>query len=216
MEGPRVSIDTTIGDVHSVSLQMIAMLSVKADSVAPLLFEIQAQREVAEQIELHEMNGLLTIDQKRCLTEYEEVAMRLNTRTIKALELGSAGKIESAGIIPSEELRLTNEGLGDMDITCMADRLIGAIKSSGDMVLNGYARRFDFLSTSSGDLRAYNLVCDTIDLTIAGTSIIEVYTDGYLRVHFLQPGKVYYRGNPEHIEVIGEGQLLDQNLIANQ
>ena len=70
----------------------------------------------------------------------------------------------------------------------------------------------DFLSTSSGDLRAYNLVVDTLVLNIFGSTVCDVYATQYLEVNFFSSGRVNYRGNPKEVKVNGEGQVTQTSI----
>ncbi|MEZ4722483.1 MAG: DUF2807 domain-containing protein [Flavobacteriales bacterium] len=193
--------------MQSITLDLVASMQINTDPTKPKQLEVITQEGIHDMVTTNYEPDELTIALDGCIKENEEILLDANLDSLYHFKITSAGAMSSYRKLTGHNFRLTNEGLGDLDFALQADDIIAEIKSAGDIILAGAARRLDFLTSGSGDLRAFNFVADTVDLRIIGTSICEVYTDGVLNVHFYKNGTVSYRGNPKQINVIGTGEL---------
>ncbi|GAB5538403.1 MAG: hypothetical protein Salg2KO_05060 [Salibacteraceae bacterium] len=155
---------------------------------------------------------MLTISIDGCTEKNEEILFEALLNKVDKFTISSAGLIQSESILKQPKLWFKNQGLGELDFAVDSDHLISEIRSSGDIILAGESRKMDFLTTSSGDLRAFNLICDTLVLNIYGSSVCDIYVNQHLEVNFFSNGRVNYRGNPESIVVNGEGQILESSI----
>jgi hypothetical protein len=212
VDGPRFSEIVLIGNSNTLTLDMVADLQVKVDSSRAPQIEIIAQEGVHEKIQAINMKGDLSISMSSCVKENSEILMEASLSGLDQVVNVSAGKVSSGTLLESESFRLTNEGLGDLDFVLKSKNIIAEIKSSGDIILAGSTKKLEFLTLSSGDLRAFNLVADTILLNVIGSSVCDIYTDGILQINFYQNGFVNYRGTPKEIIVTGEGNVKDVNI----
>lgn len=211
-DGPRERSDTLIGNVDEVTLSMVANLSLKVDTGLAPSMEIVAQPAVQSKVIAQSFENQLTIELDGCVKEHDQILLNAVIPDLSYVEITSAGLIESARLIEKDTMEMINSGLGDLDFVIDTQWLLAEIRSSGDIKLAGQLGRLDFLSTSSGDLRAFNLVTDTVSLNILGTSVVEVYANDVLNVHFFRSGTVSYRGNPAQINIEGEGTVTNANL----
>lgn len=211
IEGPREARTLMLQPVGEIELNMVASLRLRLDTVAPAM-EVIAQKEVHEQLDINTAGNELLVNLKSCIKEHEEIIMNTSLREVHSLKITSAGEITSSSLIAGDTLHLLNTGLGDLDLVLHMDRIDAGIRSSGDVLLSGQTQRLDLLSTASGDLKAFDLVADTVNLVLRGTSVVEVYTDGVLNIEFHNPSTVSYRGTPAAIHVIGDGTVTDANL----
>lgn len=211
-EGPRTSRFILTGEYSEFILDMVADVKIELDSNRQTQMEVIAQSQMHNLIRSENKGGELTVLLKGCIKENEIPLINVWSKDFERIRLESAGKIESLSIVTRPKLRLSNYGLGNMDLIVDNNSLIAEIKSSGDITLGGSCKRFDFLTTSSGDLHAYNLVSDTTNLNVFGSSVCEVYCDGILNIHFFETGTVNYRGNPIEINIIGPGEVKNSNL----
>lgn len=211
MDGPREKRDISINPASKIELNFVADLGVKVDTAQETQLEVIAQTGVFEQLNFSRIGEEMLYDMDGCIRENDPILMSVIMPQLEQITINSAGKIFSESIVVNDYLRFTNQGLGDIDFVINTDSIIGEVKSSGDIILSGSARTFSFLSTASGDLRAYNLVCESTTLNLFGTSVCEVFTNGPLIVNFFSPGVVNYRGTPSQIVITGEGQVNNAN-----
>lgn len=211
-DGPRVAKNVAISQADKISLNFVADMSIRIDSANPPQLKVIAQEQVQDLVLVNSLESEMLLNLKGCVEENDPVLLQCDLNQIKSIDLNSAGKIESEILVQGDEFRFENNGLGDIDFVLDANRIIAQIKSSGDIIFEGYSKRLDFLSTSSGDLRAYDLQCDTVNVHLFGSSVCDVYTDGVLNIYFYDDGRVNYRGNPKEINITGEGQVTNENL----
>lgn len=211
-EGPREKRDTALSFVNDVTLSMVADLSLKIDTALEPNLEMIAQPAVHDKLVVANFNKAMDIAMDGCVKEHDEILLNAVVPDLKYVEITSAGTIRSERLIEKDTLEMINRGLGDLDFVVDSKWLLTEIRSSGDLILAGETERIDFLTTSSGDLRAFNLVADTVSLNVFGSSVLEVYTDGVLQVHFFRSGQVQYRGEPAEIITTGQGTVIDANL----
>ncbi|HAW18644.1 MAG TPA: hypothetical protein DCX14_00535 [Flavobacteriales bacterium] len=211
MEGPREKRDISIDPASKIELNLVADLGVKVDTSQETQLEVIAQSGVFEKLNFSRIGEEMLYELDGCIRENEPILMSAIMPQLEQVTINSAGKVFSEAIVVNDYLRFTNKGLGDIDFVIKSDSIIGEVKSSGDLILSGSCRAFSFLSTSSGDLRAYNLVCDSLTLNLFGTSVCEVFTNGPLIINFFSPGVVNYRGVPSSIQITGDGQVNNTN-----
>lgn len=211
IEGPRETRLLLIQPADEIGLNMVASLRLRLDTVAPAM-EVIAQKEVHEQLDINTAGNELVVDLKSCIKEHEEIIMNTSLPEVRSLNITSAGEIASSSLIAGDTLHLLNTGLGDIDLVLHMNRINANIRSSGDVLLSGQTERLDLLSTASGDLKAFNLIADTVNLDLRGSSVVEVYTDGVLNIEFHSKATVNYRGTPVTINIQGDGTVTDANL----
>jgi len=210
-EGPRSKRQIPISDATSLVLDFVADITIRVDSSRTPLLNLIAQDAVLDMILAENQDNELTLTLDGCIKENDPILFECELPQLNNIELNSAGKIQSGLILLGDELRFTNNGLGEIDFVVNAKRIIGEVKSSGDLRLAGSTEQLDFLTTSSGDLRAFDLVADTLNLHMFGSTVCDVYSDGVINIYFYENGTVNYRGNPKQINITGDGQVTDKN-----
>lgn len=206
-DGPRITQRDYYDLVSELEMNMAGDCTVLLDTTKAPQMEVIAQPALLEHINRNVEEERLIITQMECVQENLPALFSLTCGPLEKIIQGSVGTIRSAELMQLQSLHLENRGLGDIDLHLDTEKLVGEIRSSGDLILGGTASRFDFLTTSSGDLRATDLICDTIHLKVIGSSVCEVYTDGLLHIQFFAPGTVNYRGNPDQLIVEGGGTV---------
>ena len=211
--GQRVIGTRNIEPSEEVTLNMVATLEIEIDANLNPQIEKIAQEELQREIAVDETSKSLNLYLESCLKEHLAIDLNLRLPAIKKVNMLSAGEINSRKLFNTDTLELYSNGLGDIDFSMNGDYVHSVIRNSGNIALNGYARKAEFDVFGSGDVRAYDLQTDEVVVNTTGISVIEVYADRKLRVNFIKPGgQVKYRGNPEAILITGEGELIDDNL----
>lgn len=210
-DGPRRNYDLQTELEPKVVLALVANLSLDIDTNQNEWTELVAQEEVEKAIEITNTGGISTLQLGKCLKQHSEISIYSAVHQLSEIEITSAGTVSSASAFFTDELRLKNNGIGELDISMVGQRLWCESHSSGNTLLGGYVRRLEFLTTASGDLNAYGMPADTVVLHVRGSSVIEVQAESHLEVHFYGNGTVKYRGAPASIVTIGTGQVIDDN-----
>ena len=211
-EGPRDSKNIPISHSDKVTLNFVADLTIKVDSNRNPTLKSIAQNQIQGLIKADNIDAELLLTLNGCIEENDPILLECELPSLKNIELNSAGKIASAALLKEDLLQFDNNGIGDIDFVVNANHIISSVKSSGDIRLSGYCQKLDFLSTSSGDLRAFDLISDTLNIHLFGSTVCDIYTNGVLNVYFYDDGIVNYRGQPSQINITGTGQVTDKNL----
>lgn len=211
-DGPGDSEDIAIFSADKITLDFVADLSIKVDSNRSPALKSTAQDQVQGLIKANNIESELLLTLEGCIEENDPILLECELPSLKNIELNSAGKISSSTLLAEDIIQFENNGLGEIDFVINAKRVIASVKSSGDIRLSGYCEKMEFLSTSSGDLRGFDLISDTITIHLFGSTVCDIYTDGVLNIYFYEDGIVNYRGQPQEINISGNGQVSDKNL----
>ncbi|MEQ9186141.1 MAG: DUF2807 domain-containing protein [Cryomorphaceae bacterium] len=212
LDGPRERYEQLVQPIHSFELLTPAEVTLYQDTLAHSNLEIYAQPEVYHLLETDVKNTVCTVQLDACFKDQEAILINATLKRIDAIHFGSAGEIKAGNLIVQDSIRIENTGLGDIDLTLKSHEVISYITSSGNILLSGTATHSISLASGSGEISAFNLLADSAVIHTLGSSIIQVYAEDYLEVHFWKPTTVQYRGNPDSIVVVGEGTLIDANL----
>jgi hypothetical protein len=80
---------------------------------------------------------------------------------------------------------------------------------SGDLILDGSANDHNFMTSGSGNLRAYDLSTENTNVRTTGSGNAEVDVSGKLDIISSGSGSVYYTGNPSLTQSIsGSGRVV--------
>lgn len=212
-EGASEKRTSQFGELPSLNLSMVADLTITQDTFRKgIMLGTVAQTAMHRLLEYDSTDKELTIRLKDCIREHNDVLMDARFSTLPdRIVVSSAGTVQSGELIKVDSLKLINQGLGDIDLLVKSREVDVRIEESGNVILGGECKRLEVWTVSSGDLRAFNLIVDTVDIEFIGSNFIEVYATDLLIVNFRIPGTVHYRGNPRII-TIGEGELIDRNL----
>ncbi len=211
-DGPRDSEDIVIFSADKVTLDFTADLSIQVDSNRSPALKSIAQDQAQGLIKANNIESELLLTLDGCIEENDPILLECELPSLKSIELNSAGKISSSTLLAEEIIQFENNGLGEIDFVIKAKQVIASVKSSGDIRLSGYCEKMEFLSTSSGDLLGFDLISDTITIHLFGSTVCDIYTDGVLNIYFYEDGIVNYRGQPQEINITGNGKVSDKNL----
>lgn len=212
VEGPRKEFALPIDTSAVLEIHTPAEVTLYADSNRASQLTVTAQPEVYSALIFETNDEGCVISLNDCFKQQSTVLINAQLTNLNRIGLHTAGKIESGTLLYTDTLWIENSGLGDIDLLARAEVANTTITSSGNVHLSGELTKLNFLTTGSGELHAFGLFTDTVGLTINGSSVVEVYANHLLRVNFINPGTVLYRGNPDSIIVTGEGNLRNANL----
>jgi Putative auto-transporter adhesin, head GIN domain len=148
--------------------------------------------------------------------DYENILPNLTTRVLGnrlIIDYNDVLINRSEGEVTVTLPRLTSlEVSGSSDIGTIGnfkfDNLGITISGSTDMVLAGSAKNVNMKITGSGDLKAYDLPCDTARSTISGSGTGKVNVQKLLDVNISGSGDLIYKGNPSvSTHISGSGRV---------
>jgi hypothetical protein len=153
---------------------------------------------------------------KIVVKDFENILPNLTTRVLGnrlILDYDNVWINRSEGEVTVTLPRLTSIDVsGSSDIGTIGnfkfDDLGITISGSADMVLAGSAKNMNMKITGSGDLRAYDMPCDTARITISGSGTGKINVLKLLDVNISGSGDLIYKGSPSvTTRISGSGRI---------
>jgi len=188
---------------HTVPLEVFKGIRLDGDADVFLVpdssgvITIEAQDNIAGNIEMKVRNGILRIGYRDCITDHEPVKIYIPVKTIGDLAINGSGNIETRGQISAKTLALRINGSGNLKINLDAETIFSEVNGSGSIFLAGSAKRLKTLINGSGNLDAAGLPTEKTEITVNGSGSCKVFAISKLDVLVRGSGDVVYKGSPD-------------------
>jgi len=174
---------------------------------------VEAQDNIAENLELRVRNGSLRISFRGCVDTKEPVKIYIPVRMIEDLQINGSGNIETNSPVSAKTLSLKINGSGNLRLKVSAETIFSEINGSGSIYLDGSAKRHKTLINGSGNLEAIGMPTGQTEITVNGSGSCKVFAISKLEVLVRGSGDVVYKGSPDISTTIkGSGSV---NKIGN-
>ena len=208
-EGVTINNIDDLGYFYGISNSISADIHVSRDSFQSV--EIIEGNNLSSDIQFAVEKGILRISGKRKFRIFREpVAIKITTPELRHLSINGSGNIYAEDIFEnSGQVVLNVNGSGNItaDIDSIQD-IKSVIKGSGDIILNGMARRHNINLTGSGNIKAFGLKSDHAVVKISGSGDCRIHAGISLDAKILGSGDIFYKGSPELItKVRGSGEI---------
>lgn len=129
---------------------------------------------------------------------------------IDGVSLAGSGSIINKDLINANNFEIELAGSGTIDLELDAQDTDCSLAGSGTVILHGNTNDFDCSKAGSGDLQAYSFICNTIDISSAGSGSATVFVTEYLKAETAGSGSIHFKGNPKEdsLRVAGSGKIL--------
>jgi hypothetical protein len=176
---------------------------------------IEAEPKVLAKVNTEVKNNTLKVDTKNggwfCHRGHsrEDIKVHITVKDLKSIEIDGSADLTGKGKIICDTLELSISGSGDINLETEAKTLETSIAGSGDMVLSGKTQVYKADIAGSGDIKAFNLIADKCEVSIAGSGDCQVNAVQELEVSIAGSGEVSYKGNPAKVKnsVTGSGEV---------
>lgn len=115
-------------------------------------------------------------------------------KDLKALDLRTVGNVSSSNDLSFDDLELTNNSVGNLDLSLRANTLNMENTSVGNVTLSGKAENAVMKNSGVGSLKAGDFVVQTLNIENTGVGSAEVNAAKGLKVNDSFLGKVKNRG----------------------
>jgi len=138
----------------------------------------------------------LVIEMKKnnSLKSKNKMRVHVTFKNLKELNLNTVGEVNSSHPLKFDDLTLSNNSVGEVDLALTARKLHLKNKSVGEMKLSGKADEAIFVNNSVGSLNAGNLVVQTMEIDNSGIGEAEVNAVKDLKVKDSFLSKVKNKG----------------------
>ena len=210
--GPIEQREFTVADFHSIEVQTTATVYLTQNSNSTLPVEARGQSNVLDELDIYVSNGTLVIGARECFNTDEELVIFVDFDEIQEFELNSSAEIIGTNIFETDDLELSINGSGRIDLELLADDIESFISGSGLLVLQGECDDHDIEIAGSGFIDSFELQSNDTDIRISGSGSAQVYVMDALNVLITGSGSVFYKGFPDiSATITGSGSLVNNN-----
>lgn len=160
--------------------------------------KIEADENLQHLFAVRNDGNTLVIEMKNLknknLRSKNKMRVHVQFKNLKALDLKTVGNVSSTNDLAFDNLALTNQSVGNVDLDLTAAKLNLENTSVGNITLSGRAEDAVIKNSGVGSLKAGDFVVQTLDIDNSGVGSAEVNAAKGLKVQDSFLGKVKNRG----------------------
>jgi hypothetical protein len=170
--------------------------------------EVITDENLHEHINVSVEDGELHIDTDDKMLEAETLKLRIAYEHLEEIEVAGAVHLYSSKPILSDRFEFEVAGACDADLLVQVDELEMAIKGGGEINVGGSCDRAVFEISGAGDIDAFELNAEEVEVAIMGAGDVKVNATDQLEVVIRGAGDVLYKGDPEvEKDITGAGSV---------
>jgi hypothetical protein len=168
---------------------------------------IEADKAVAAHIisEVKNETLKLKMEDDTDFGDIEPVKIYVQVRDLQSLSNKGVGTIKCEQALKLDQFMLSSEGVGAIDLTLSANRLVVKSETVGAITLAGKVTEVDITHNGVGVLQAFELLTRNLKLSSNGVGAAEVYASESIDIEAKGVGSVQYKGNPKTKNIVSEG-----------
>jgi hypothetical protein len=177
---------------------------------------IEGYEKAISLLEINENGDLLEIgykeeDNVKNIFEDFSPDIYLTISDLRKLSFDGVVNIESENTFQVEELIITGDGIGKINLEIEAKMIDATFNMMGTIVLRGNVETIKLSNEGMGKIDASKLIAQNMTLTSSGIGRVEVYCEDELSITVNGIGSVNYSGNPKVIkkDVNGIGKVSE-------
>lgn len=161
---------------------------------------VEADENLHEYILTEIRDGVLNVYTDANIRDAERKRVYVTMENIRSIKTTSAGDVIGETPVKSDQLELSANSAGNINLEVYAKVIEADISSSGDITLNGTADRLKVILSSAGDLNAYDLEVREADVSASSAGDADVSVTERLTAKASSAGDINYKGNPKYID----------------
>ena len=172
--------------------------------------EVRAQNNLLPYIKTTVEGGRLIIDTEGCVQATSPIEIFVKVNEISAVKLTGSGEITSKNTLHSENMTVSCDGSGSVNVQVKAENITIANSSSGYVKVDGKAKRTKISLAGSGEIDAEFLKADEADIVLSGSGSVKAHASQKIDMNQSGTGSITYYGNPnQKTEVTtGPGSII--------
>ncbi len=175
---------------------------------------IEGDEKVVSLLEITENGDILEIrhkDEDNVKNIFKDFTpdVYLTVSDLRELSFEGVGNIKSENTFQVDELIITGDGIGKIDLEVEAKTIEATFNMMGNIVLRGNVETINLSNEGMGKIDASQLIAQKMTLSSSGIGKIDVYCEDELSITVNGIGSVNYSGNPKVIkeDVNGIGKV---------
>jgi hypothetical protein len=189
------------GDALKIVISQADTPSVKVDAPEAMLPLIKTEVN----------DAILTISTDGNIKDEQNITVFITVKSLNSLENSGIAEIKSENKLICENISITSQGVGDIDLMLDAKQIKTKISGTGDITLIGTTQSLDATLSGTGDLKASNLEATKVTANVSGTGDAKVYATQSLAANVSGAGSIIYKGNPTDrtVDITGVGSVRE-------
>lgn len=158
---------------------------------------IEADKNIIPYIETNVKGNRLSIGTKEDaeINKSTKMNVYITFRNIHKLELNGVGNSESQNQLDLKDLTIVNSGVGNLKLNLDCEKLKLEMNSFGNAVLTGRVNNASIDHNGVGNLKAFDLTTNIMNIQSNGVGNSEVSSDNEIYISLNGMGNVSYKGN---------------------
>lgn len=173
---------------------------------------IKAPQNIIDLLKTEVSGNEWDIEFDRCVKTETPIEIYVEVAELSEININGSGDITSSTTFSNDQLELSIDGSGSMQLLLAVKELKSDISGSGDIKLSGNTKLHEIEINGSGDVEAYELRSDETEVEINGSGDVKVNVSYALDVDINGSGDVYYKGEVKDMKsnINGSGKLHQQ------
>jgi len=201
------------GNVSEGSRELFEFKQIEADGIGTIHLikgdthhvRIEADDNILPLIKTGINDGVLEISNEKCINNATKLDLYITYTDIERIVISGAVKVTSFENLTTEKLYLEANGSGDIDLAIDVQQLETDLKGSGSILLRGKAIEHEAEVHGSGNLDAYRLINNELEVYVTGSGNCMVFVLTKLRAEASGSGKIKYKGSPKDVKTDAKG-----------
>lgn len=175
--------------------------------------EISGSEDLIKKLKVKQTGDLLELtlrekDQGGFLKN-NSVQVNLVVADLTELKFEGAGNIRTSEILTLENLRISGNGVGNIQLEIAAESVDSRLNFVGNMELKGETDEFKLVNEGIGNVDASQFTAQKVNLVSSGIGAVSVHCEDELSIRVDGIGSVSYTGNPTVIseKISGLGKI---------
>lgn len=167
---------------------------------------IEADENLMPIIESKIKGGTLVISSKENIRDSKKLNIYITFKNIDKLNISGACDLVSDGMLTFSTLKFNGSGASEIEMELTADILLCDYSGASEIEFSGTVEQCEIEISGAADLKAYELICKTMELDISGAADAKVHATKSLKVEASGAASVRYMGNPnidQHVSGAG-------------
>ena len=171
--------------------------------------EVNAQGNLMPYLLTNVHSKRLEITASECLQSSDPILIEVSTNGIVKIINEGSGDLNGLGSLKGDELKVVNDGSGNVRLKFKGEEAIVVNEGSGDVYLSGEVEELSIDLDGSGDVNTLELKSMIAKVENDGSGKISFYAKEEVAIELEGSGDIDYKGNPKNSnkEVSGSGSI---------
>lgn len=173
--------------------------------------QVEADDNLIDLVKVENVRDALVLNSECQSNVHRPFTMKIHVtvKNLNELNFTGIGDVHAEGSINGGQLLIENSGVGDVKLNLEYDKLKVVYSAVGNIVLSGNVKDVEMDCSGVGNVKAYDLKVQHLELNHNGVGNAEVQAVESLDIDFSGIGDVYYKGSPskKNIQKNGIGNV---------